>query len=220
MRSRFDMGLEDLKKEMVTMDMLCETAIARAGKALLTNDADLAKQAMEGMDQIYHKEREIESICIKLLLQQQPVAKDLRVISAALKMVTDVKRIGEQAADIAEIVLAGNIKTIPPELPLKKMVHAAIKMVTDSINSFVGSDEKLALSVLEYDDIVDEYFLDCKKSIIHLLKSEEADGEAITDLLIVAKYLEKIGDHAVNIARWELFTINGEIVDKDYRRRE
>lgn len=211
MRSQFDMQLSELNKNMITMGMLCETAIAKTSKALLSSDMHMAQELPELLNQIAEKEREIEGICMKLLLHQQPVARDLRTISSALKMVTDAQRIGTQSADIAEIILLGNIKSIPQAIPIANMAAAVIKMVTDSIDSFVRRDGNIAISVVKYDDVVDNLFGDCKSILIDLLKQNATDGEAAVDLLMIAKYFERIGDHAVNIAKWVLFSITGTI---------
>lgn len=211
MRSRFDMQLEQLKLEMTAMGMLCENAISKASHALLTCDAKTAGELPELLNQITQKERDVEGICLRLLLQQQPVAKDLRTVSAALKMVTDAQRIGTQSGDIAEIVALGYIREIPENLPIREMATAVIHMVTDSIDSFVKQDGKLAHSVIEYDDVVDSYFNTTKASLISLLKEQEASSEAVVDLLMIAKYFERIGDHAVNIAGWVLFSLTGNL---------
>lgn len=211
MRSKFDMQLEDLKREMTTMGMLCENAIAKASHALLTCDTRLAGELPELLAQITQKERDIEAICLKLLLHQQPVARDLRTVSSALKMVTDAQRIGTQSGDIGEIICLGNIRTIPQGLPLREMATAVIRMVTDSIDAFVKQDGKIARSVIEYDDVVDGLFNTMKAELINLLKQPERDGEAMVDLLMVSKYFERIGDHAVNIAGWVLFSLTGSL---------
>ena len=202
MRSRFDMQLEQLKLEMTSMGMLCENAIAKASHALLNCDVKAAGELPELLNQVTQKERDIEAICLRLLLQQQPVARDLRTVSAALKMVTDAQRIGTQSGDIAEIVAMGYIR---------EMATAVIHMVTDSIHSFVKQDGKLSRSVIEYDDIVDDYFNTVKHSLIKLLKSQDTSSEAMVDLLMIAKYYERIGDHAVNIAKWVLFSLTGSL---------
>ena len=211
MRSRFDMQLEELHKEMITMGMLCESAIAKASKALLSCNMALAGELPELLTQINQKERQIEAICLRLLLHQQPVARDLRTVSAALKMVTDVERIGDQSANIAEIVSTGHTGTMAEHLPLRETAFVVIKMVTDSIDAFVKQDSKIAQAVIEYDDIVDNYFNDTKQALISILKMPDANGEAAIDLLMIAKYYERIGDHAVNIAKWVLFSITGNL---------
>lgn len=211
MRSRFDMQLEELHREMITMGMFCETAIAKASKSLLSCDISMANELPELLTRINQKERDIEAICLRLLLHQQPVAKDLRTVSAALKMVTDVERIGDQSADFAEIVAMGHITHIPDTLPIREMATAVMKMVTESIDAFVKQDRKTADLVIEYDDVVDGLFNDCKAALIDLIKSPDANGEAMVDLLMISKYFERIGDHAVNIAKWVLFSITGTI---------
>ena len=139
------------------------------------------------------------------------MAGDLRTVSAALKMVTDIKRIGDQSADFAEIVAMGHVREIPRSLPIRAMAAAVIKMVTDSIDAFVKQDSQIAVSVIEYDDVVDGLFNDCKACLIELIQAPDADGEALVDLLMIVKYLERIGDHAVNNARWVLFSVTGTI---------
>ncbi len=220
MRSQFDMQLSELQSKMISIGMLCETAIAKTSKALLACDIATAKELPELLSQITESEREIESICLKLLLHQQPVARDLRTVSSALKMVTDAQRIGTQSTEIAEIVALGNIVEIPKALPIPEMARAVIKMVTDSIDSFVKQDRNIALSVVKYDDVVDGYFNDCKSTLIELIKSPKVNSEAVVDLLIIAKYYERIGDHAVNIAKWVLFSITGVHVGDDGAYRE
>ena len=211
MRSRFDMQLEELKIEMTSMGMLCENAIAKTSHALVNCSPKLAGELPELLNQITQKEQDIESICLRLLLHQQPVAKDLRTVSAALKMVTDAQRIGTQSSDISEIVALGNIDVIPEGLPIRDMATSVIRMVTDSIDSFVKQDGKIARSVIEYDDVVDNYFNGIKASLIALLKEADANSEALVDLLMIAKYYERIGDHAVNIAKWVLVSLTGNL---------
>ena len=208
MRNRFDTQLLELNNELIAMGALCENAIASSVKALLTEDLKLAASAIRIDQEIDRKEREIESMCLKLLLQQQPVASDLRLISAVLKMITDIERIGDQASDIAEIVtylpkISGHNKHI------EEMAQATIKMVTDSLDAFVRRDLTLAWSVIEYDDVVDNLFTACKKDLIADIANNPADGERVLDILMIAKYLERIGDHATNIAEWVEFSITG-----------
>ena len=209
MRSRFDEQLETLNRELITMGSLCENAIAASAKALLDGNMALAKSVPELSEHIDQKERTIESLCLKLLLQQQPVARDLRIISSALKMITDMKRIGDQSADIAEIVTMANITAENETLSIHDMAVATIKMVTDSIDAFVKKDMAIAKSVIEYDDVVDGYFDKVKEALIERFSKPETDGEYALDLLMIAKYFERIGDHAVNIAQWVLFSITG-----------
>ena len=208
MRNRFDTQLMELNNELIAMGALCENAIASSVKALLNGDVKLAASAIRIDQEIDRKEREIESMCLKLLLQQQPVASDLRLISSVLKMITDIERIGDQASDIAEIVtfLAG---ACGHNKHIEEMAQATIKMVTDSLDAFVRRDLSLAWSVIEYDDVVDNLFTECKKDLIAEVAQNPADGERVLDILMIAKYLERIGDHATNIAEWVEFSITG-----------
>ena len=209
MRSKFDQQLLQLNREMITMGSLCETAIAASAKALMEGDITIAASVPEIAAQIAEKEREIETMCLKLLLQQQPVARDLRVISSALKMVTDMERVGHQSADIAEIITMAHITASRDTLNIHDMALATIKMVTQSIDAFVRKDVSIARSVIAYDDVVDRYFDEIKATLIRLFSQPETDGEYALDLLMIAKYFERIGDHAVNIAKWVLFSITG-----------
>ncbi len=209
MRSRFDEQLALLNREMTAMGALCEQAIALSAKALNAGDKAVASRVPELSAHIDQKEREIESLCLKLLLQQQPVARDLRVISSALKMVTDLERIGDQSADIAEIVTTVGIAVNDERLPLRDMAVAVIKMVTDCIEAFVKKDKGVAKAVIEYDDVVDGYFDRIKQLLIEYFSQPQINGEAAVDVLMIAKYFERIGDHAVNVARWVLFSITG-----------
>lgn len=209
MRKSFDEQLELLNRELIAMGAMCESAIALSAKALLEGDMGLAGRVSELEAEIDRKEREIEQLCLKLLLQQQPVAKDLRLISAALKMITDMERIGDQARDIAEIVTMANIRATGERLHVGEMARAAIKMVTDSIDAFVKQDIALAESVIAYDDVVDGGFDRVKSALIALFLRPDADAEYAMDLLMIAKYFERIGDHATNIAEWVVFSITG-----------
>ena len=209
MRSRFDEQLDLLNKEMITMGALCENAIAMSAKAVAEGDLALTESIPALAEQIGQKEREIESLCLKLLLQQQPVAKDLRIISSALKMVTDMERIGHQSADIAELVRMANLKVGGDTEEVRNMALAVIKMVSESIDAFVKKDDDMAQAVIAYDDVVDDCFDRVKNLLIDRFSQPEADGEQTIDLLMVAKYFERIGDHAVNIAKWVVFSITG-----------
>ncbi len=209
MRSKFDDQLALLNRELITMGALCENAIALSAKALLEGNVSMAKGVPDLSAQIDQKERDIEGLCLKLLLQQQPVAGDLRVISSALKMVTDMERIGDQSADIAEIVTMANISTAADTLNIHDMALSTIKMVTESIDAFVQKDMSIARSVIAHDDVVDRGFDQVKRTLIEQLGKPETDGEAALDLLMIAKYFERIGDHAVNIAQWVLFSMTG-----------
>ena len=209
MRSRFDEQLILLNKKMTQMGALCEELIAFVAKALLNGDIEGAREVKSRGQEIDHMEREIEAICLRLLLQQQPVARDLRVVSAALKMITDMERIGDQAEDIADIIPVLNGRTGAEFVDLKLMAEATCKMVTDSIDAYVRQDVKLARMVLEHDDIVDDAFRKMKDTLIKMITDNNADGEYAVDLLMIAKYFERIGDHATNIAEWVEFSVTG-----------
>ena len=191
------------------MGALCEEAIALAAKALTDKDKTMAAKVAAMDAEIDQKERNIESMCLKLLLQQQPVARDLRQISAALKMITDMERIGDQAEDISEIVITLDGRYAENSALLKGMAESAIQMVTESVDAYVKRDTALAHKVIEMDDIVDDYFDQVKAELISKIAGEPADGEYALDLLMIAKYLERIGDHAVNIAEWVIFSVTG-----------
>lgn len=210
MRSGFDEQLDLLNKELITMGAFCENAIAMSARALTEGIPGLARDVPELYSQIGQKEREIEAMCLKLLLQQQPVASDLRIISSALKMVTDMARIGTQSADIAEIITLANIRSTDDTEAIHGMSAAVIKMVTESIDAFVKKDMQMAKNVIDYDDIVDSFFDQVKQTLIEMFSRPETDGEYAIDLLMIAKYFERIGDHAVNIAKWVLFSITGK----------
>ena len=211
MRQRFDEQLETLNNELIEMGALIERAIASAVKALTEQDIEQAQRAIDFDDVIDQKESDIESLCLKLLLQQQPVARDLRLISSALKMITDMERIGDQAKDISEItmILAGTpyIKKLKN---ISEMAVATIKMVTDSVDAFVRRDLELAQAVIDYDDVVDDLFVTVKTDLIKMISQNEENGSQAVDLLMVAKYFERIGDHATNIAEWVVFAITGK----------
>lgn len=210
MRLKFDEQLSALSHELISMGALCENAIAASAKALLTGDLALAADVPRLSAEIDEKEREIEGMCMRLLLQQQPVARDLRAISAALKMITDMERIGDQAEDIAEIITLANISAAEGMTDIRDMAMATIKMVTDSIDAYVKKDVALAEAVIVHDDVVDDGFDKVKALLIREFSKPEADGEYALDLLMIAKYFERIGDHATNIAEWVLFSITGK----------
>lgn len=209
MRSRFDEQLATLNKELIEMGALCEEAIADAAKALTTADEKTAAKVEPLEAEINQKERDIESLCLKMLLQQQPVARDLRQISAALKMITDLERIGDQASDIAEIITFIDKKAGIDCEPICLMAEATIRMVTESVDAFVKRDVGIAQQAIAHDDTVDDYFLKVKRSLINMIAQRPADGEHALDLLMIAKYFERIGDHAVNIAEWVIFSVTG-----------
>ena len=209
MRSRFDQQLALLNRELIEMGALCEEVIAAAAKALMEGDTALAARVISRAGEIDREEREIESLCLKLLLQQQPVARDLRQISAALKMITDMERVGDQAEDIAEIVRT--VQGHGPETMdiVRKMATATIQMVTESIEAFVKHDIMLAKKVVSDDDTVDACFDQVKSALIARVAADPADGEYAVDLLMIAKYFERIGDHATHIAEWVIFSVTG-----------
>lgn len=210
MRTYFDKQLQTLNDEMKAMGALCEDAIALAAKALSENSRELAAKVPPISSALDQKERDVEDICLKLLLRQQPVAGDLRQISAALKMITDMERIGDQAEDIAEIVVSmSGCRQGETEL-LNSMARSAIRMVTDSVDAYVKQDLELAKQVIAQDDTVDDYFERVKKSLVDILVREPDMGGYALDLLMIGKYFERIGDHATNIAEWVIFSLTGE----------
>ena len=209
MRKRFDEQLSQLNTELIEMGALCEEVIALAVDALTKADAKLAKTVAPVDEKIDQKERDIETLCLKLLLQQQPVARDLRQISAALKMITDMERIGDQAEDIAELIRFLPPKPIEQGELLRKMARAVIKMVTESVDAFVKHDIMIAKAAIADDDTVDAYFDSVKNELIARIAKNPQDGAFALDLLMIAKYFERIGDHAVNIAEWVIFSVTG-----------
>ena len=210
MRNKFDEQLKLLNEELNEMGALCESAIANSAKALLTGDKSLAEHAISIDSEIDQQEREIESLCLKLLLQQQPVARDLRQISSALKMITDMERIGDQAADIAEIVrTAGRLKAAAQTVQIGEMAKAATQMVTESIDAYVKQDLDIAQKVISDDDAVDRLFDLIRDELAHGIGKGVASIEQTMDILMIAKYFERIADHATNIAEWVEFSITG-----------
>lgn len=210
MRNKFDEQLERLHVELIQMGAACEDAISAAAEALLKGDESLAAAAEEAERDIDQREREVENLCLKLLLQQQPVAKDLREISAALKMISDLERIGDQAADIAELTRYIHMPEGAKRMHIAEMAQAVIGMVTDSVDSFVKRDLDLARSVYTSDDKVDALFEKVKQELIELIAADPKCGETSLDLLMVAKYLERIGDHATNVAEWVEYSLTGQ----------
>ena len=220
MRNKFDEQLALLNVELIKMGSLCELAISNAMNGLLEDNDSLLKLVADSDSEIDEKEREIENMCFKLLLQQQPVARDLRTISSALKMISDMERIGDQASDIAEIAgyIEGN--NAKEHTHIKAMAEAASLMVTESIKSFVDKDLDLARKVMKDDDVVDAHFDEVKKEIVGLIRQGEASAEFALDLLMIAKYLERIGDHAVNVAEWVEFSITGQHLSEELKSRK
>ena len=209
MRRRFDEELQLLNKKLIEMGAQCEEVIRLAAAALTEGRAEQVQKVKPMDAEIDRMERDIESLCLKLLLQQQPVARDLRQISAALKMITDMERIGDQAQDISEIVTFLRGRTAEHDDILCQMARATISMVTESVDAYVKHDTIKAEAVLAADDTVDAYFEQVKHALIGRIAADPADGEYALDLLMIAKYFERIGDHATNIAEWVIFSITG-----------
>lgn len=210
MRNQFDRQLNDLNGQLITMGHMIEQAIEHAIEAMMHRDAEKAKKNMQYDEEIDQQERDIETLCMKLLMKQQPVARDLRLISAALKMITDMERIGDQAADISEISisLAGQ-ENLPKMDLIKKMAAGSMLMVVDSIEAFVARDMKQAEAVIAKDDEIDELFTEAREALVEMIQQKTLSAEVAVDLLMVAKYFERIGDHATNIAEWVIYSING-----------
>lgn len=210
MRNKFDLQLERLNEMLIHMGKLCEIAITKATSALRQGNQEQAQVVIEADEEIDQMEKDIERLCLKLLLQQQPVARDLRQISAALKMITDMERIGDQTSDIAEIIISEK-KSESSDIPkIVKMSEAVTKMVRDSVTAYVKKDLELSRSVMEADDAVDMLFEENKRDLIDFIAQNKGDlGRQAIDLIMVAKYLERIGDHATNIAEWVEFSITG-----------
>lgn len=210
MRNRFDRQLQLLDEQITHMGELCEIAIAKATKALEAGSLEQAKAIMEADEEIDQMEKDIERLCLKLLLQQQPVARDLRRISAVLKMITDMERIGDQTADIAEIIISSGHNRATDIKEIATMAAAASRMVRDSVTAYVTKDLELAKKVMEDDDIVDNLFVAIRDELEEYIRAEKGEnGKHIFDLIMVTKYLERIGDHATNIAEWVEFSITG-----------
>ena len=210
MRSRFDEQLSQLNADLIDMGTMIEYAIESCAGALMNMDGALAAKIVDFDHDVDRKERDIESLCLKLILHQQPIARDLRFISAALKMITDMERIGDQAADISEIVtmmLRGEPPRITGHFP--DMAQATLGMVHSAVDAFVRRDLALARQVIADDDIVDRLFDDVRSDLIALLAASPDRGRQALDLLMIAKYFERIGDHATNIAEWVEFAITG-----------
>ena len=207
MRDAFLKQLEELHKMLAEMGNLCESMIDGAYEALMNMDREQAAKILAADANVDLKERDIESKCLKLLLEQQPVASDLRTISSTLKMITDLERIGDQAEDIAEIVISGQVNE--GEELLRDMAASTIKMVTESVDAYVKHDTMLAEKVIAEDDIVDDWFDRVKHTLIRRMTEGPGEGERAVDLLMIAKYFERIGDHAVNVAQWVIFSVTG-----------
>ena len=222
MRNRFDRQLEELNEMLIHMGELCETAIEEATGALEGHDIARAKAVITADSEIDQMEKEIENLCLKLLLQQQPVARDLRRISAALKMITDMERIGDQTSDIAEIIISSKWEKMDENLDkLTAMATGVSKMVRNSVTAYVEKDLELARTVMKDDDEIDDYFDEIRDQMIQLIREADSrDGRKIFDLIMVTKYLERIGDHATNIAEWVEFSITGVHKDSSVMHQE
>jgi len=210
MRKNYAIQMKRLNFLLIEMGALIETSINTAVKALVEQDIELAQATIEHDEIVNEKEKEIERLCLDLLLLQHPVASDLRIVSSALKMITDMERIGDQSADISEIaILLSNSAYIKKLVHIPQMAEATIKMVNGAIDAFVKKDIALAQSILEYDDVVDELFITVRNDLVELIKRNVENCEQAFDLIMIAKYFERIGDHAVNIAEWVIFSLTG-----------
>ncbi len=211
MRNRFDRQLKKLNDELIEMGNMIERSIEQSVTALVTQDKEKAQLVIDFDAEIDRQEREIEGLCMKLLLQQQPVARDLRVISSALKMITDMERIGDQSADIAELAIMMAEKPYIKDLKhISQMGKETMVMVIDSVDAFVAKDMEKAEDVLKHDDVVDQLFDTVKEELIEMIHKNIEDGEQAADLLMIAKYFERIGDHATNIAEWVIYSMTGQ----------
>lgn len=211
MRSMFDQQLKTLNEEMLYMGGLCDDTIQQTIEALMSGDVKKARELNNMMSQLTQQERSIENICLKLLMQQQPVARDLRTISSSLKMVTDMERIGIQACEIAEIIAAGNVVRATDKVDFQELSNEVSHMVQMAMMAYDKKNMDLADEVIKYDDVVDKLFCDIRGDLIKQLKDDTNDAECFIDMLMIDKYFERIGDHAVNIASWVKFSITGEI---------
>ena len=210
MRDVFESQLKTLKDDMIEMGSMIEKAIENAIRALNNRDTELARAAIEADSEIDEQEKKIESLCLKLLLHQQPVASDLRMVSSALKMITDMERIGDQTSDIADIIIGAGMSEAREIPVIGKMAEATSKMVNDSVLAYVNKDLELARKVMLADDEVDKLFDQTKQKLVKLIAEDHGNqGEKAIDLIMITKYLERIGDHATNIAEWVEFSITG-----------
>ena len=215
MRIRFDEQLKQLNKEMINMGTMIEESIGDAVKALMKQDVELAQKVMAGDEEIDRTERKIEDLCLRLLLQQQPVARDLRNISAALKMISDMERIGDQASDIADITKFLENSELTQHVHIQQMAESAMSMLTESIDAFVRKDLLLARKVMKEDNTVDDLFNQIKTEVIQEIARNPDEGELCVDMMMIAKYFERIADHVVNIAEWVEYSVTGEHKEHD-----
>ena len=210
MRALYDERMKNLHNNLIEMGGYIEYSINTTIQALLKQDVNLAREVVAYDDVIDAKEKHIEKMCFELIMQQQPVASDLRIISSALKMVTDMERIGDQSADIAEISISLSKTAYIKQLDhIPKMAEAAVTMVKKAIDAYVKNDLKLAAEVIEYDDVVDAYFINVRNDLVDLIKKDAKNCDQALSLMMIAKYFERIGDHAVNIAEWVVFALTG-----------
>lgn len=210
MRNRFDGQLMQLNSELLKMGALCEEAISYAVKCLTESSIEMKNNALEAERLIDRKERDIESLCMKLLMHQQPVATDFRIITSALKMISDMERIGDMAEDIAEIAEYVTDADLQSKVNITDMAKTAVNMVMESIDSFMKKSTDIAYAVIAMDDKMDELFIKTKRQLIDAVQSGSGNAEALVDMMMIAKYFERIGDHAENIAEWVIFSITGE----------
>ena len=214
MRERFEQQMEILHTELIELGALCEQAIGRTYEVLLEGNQRAAEEIIKKDQVVDAKEREIEDLCFRIILQQQPVARDLRQVSAALKMITDMERIGDHAGDISEMTLLMSDEPyiISPE-EIQGMAKETTDMVIKSVDAFVKRDMELAKKVIAQDDVVDDLFMKVKQDLIQMINKSAENGEQAADILMVAKYFERIGDHATNIAEWVIYSITGTHID-------
>ncbi|MGI6206409.1 MAG: phosphate signaling complex protein PhoU [Anaerovoracaceae bacterium] len=210
LRARYNGQLETLHLQLIKMGALSEDAIDAAMKSLFNHDSSMAEKTFSLEKDIDEQEKDIENLCIKLLLEQQPVATDLRMVSSAMRMISDLERIGDLAENIAEITKFIDKDDVISRIPLNSMAEAASDMVAESVESFVRSDVDLAKKVIQSDDNVDEYFVEIKKELMNEIKENSENGEACLDILMISKYLERVADHAVNVAEWVIYAVTGE----------
>ena len=210
MRDKFQQQLQQLNEDLIEMGALCKEAVADAMTALLHSDKQARQKAFLTEYEIDNKEREIENLCMKLLLQQQPVARDLRNISAALKMISDMERIGDQASDIADITKFLENSELTQHVHIQQMAESAMSMLTESIDAFVRKDLLLARKVMKEDNTVDDLFNQIKTEVIQEIAQNPDEGELCVDMMMIAKYFERIADHVVNIAEWVEYSVTGE----------
>lgn len=210
MRDKFQQQLQQLNEDLIEMGALCKEAVADAMTALLHSDKQARQKAFLTEYEIDNKEREIENLCMKLLLQQQPVARDLRNISAALKMISDMERIGDQASDIADITKFLENSELTQHVHIQQMAESAMSMLTESIDAFVRKDLLLARKVMKEDNTVDDLFNQIKTEVIQEIARNPDEGELCVDMMMIAKYFERIADHVVNIAEWVEYSVTGE----------